>query len=175
MKWFLMSLVVAASALIATENADAAGRRQGPSRGYGYGMGRSYHETRGEKFSHGYFYRGRDHFHWTYRYFWSRYGCDCFYCPSTCCWYYWYEPKGCYFPTSYINFATPVPTTNTAAAAAASSSAVGPTVIAPTVITTPGVTPGPVPPLPEVPATVAPPVVQQKNSALGGNVKVGPN
>ena len=37
---------------------------------------RNYHLTHGTRFDHGYFYRGRDHFQWSYLHMWnSRYGC----------------------------------------------------------------------------------------------------
>jgi hypothetical protein len=69
---------------------------------------RSYHELHGTKFKGGYFYRGRDHYHWTYRYWWGKYGCYTYYCPSTSCWYYWYQQDNCYYPCSYVRSATPV-------------------------------------------------------------------
>ena len=53
-------------------------------------------------------YFSKDHFHWSHCYWWGKYGCYTYYCPSTYCWYYWYEPECCYYPCSYIPYATPV-------------------------------------------------------------------
>ncbi len=97
---------------------------------YGSGRYSNYHSQYGTRFSKGYYYSGRNHSHWTYRCFWSQYGCDCYWCPSTCCWYYFCEPRDCYLPVNCITAAPPAPV-NVAAAAAASSSAV----VAPTVVT----------------------------------------
>jgi hypothetical protein len=103
-----------AAALALTTTAQASGRGRGthptPHPGHQQWQGhesRGYHEQHGTRFSHGYFYRGREHNHWTYRYYWSSYGCECFYCPSTYCWYYWYAPSACYYPVNYISYATP--------------------------------------------------------------------
>jgi hypothetical protein len=68
----------------------------------------SYHMSHGTKFKGGYFYKGHDHFHWTYRYWWGKYGCYTYYCPSTYCWYYWYPQDNCYYPCSYVSSAVPV-------------------------------------------------------------------
>jgi hypothetical protein len=158
-----MGVALAVTTLTPTQGANAGGPRGGSR-----GNHSSYSQSRGTSFSHGHYYSGRDHYHWTYRYYWQRYGCDCYYCPSTCGWYYWCEPRCCYYPVSYINYAPP----SSSAAAAASSSAVGPTVVAPTIInnsTGPGV--------PQLPAEVAGPPggAAAKSVAIGGNVRgVGP-
>jgi hypothetical protein len=70
---------------------------------------------------HGHFHGHHRHFHadWCYprsysswrHYCWyPDYGCYCYYCPTASCWYYWYEPQGCYLPVSYINSYAPAPT-----------------------------------------------------------------
>ena len=108
MRRFILSVaaVVLGLALVATAEAgQKGGGREG--RG-GERSSRSYHERFGTKFSHGYFYKGRDHHQWTHRYWFGRYGCYTYYCPSTSCWYYWYQQDNCYYPVSYINTATPV-------------------------------------------------------------------
>jgi hypothetical protein len=61
----------------------------------------------GHRFSHGYFYRGANHRHWTSRCWSRRYGCACYRCPSAHSWYYWCAPQGCYYPVSYIRMAPP--------------------------------------------------------------------
>ena len=53
-------------------------------RGGHFNSGRyhDYFRRYGTRFSHGYYFYGRDHYHWTYRYFWPTYGCDCFWDPG---------------------------------------------------------------------------------------------
>jgi hypothetical protein len=113
-----------------------AGVGKGATQGYGLGtvstnygprVGsynvKSYAGQYGKPFSHGIYYPGRDHRHWTSACWSGRYGCYCYWCPSTCCWYYWCAPQGCYYPTSYIAYAPPcascAPTYAPPAAAAA--------------------------------------------------------
>ena len=175
---FLMSVALAATALTSVPAANGAERRgesRGEHRDRHSGSYSNYHTRFGTKFSHGYYYSGRDHHHWTYRYFWSQYGCDCYWCPSTSCWYYWCEPRNAYLPVSVINEAPPTPVA--AAAAAASSSAN----VAPTVVTNViGATPqGPV----ALPSDLPPPVppsapTRVTNSSVGsvGTVQpIGPS
>src|SRR4051812_1189709 len=57
----------------------------------------NYHLNFGKSFSHGFFYEGKNHNHWTYSCYWSKFGCQCYWCPSTLCYYYWCEPKCCYY------------------------------------------------------------------------------
>jgi hypothetical protein len=86
--------------------------------------GKSGHSS-GHNGSHGGFksfdHKGQHyHFHTYYRHYknWSHYcwfpshHCYGYFCPTQCCWYYWYAPYNCYLPCSYMtNFApTPVPT-----------------------------------------------------------------
>lgn len=87
---------------------------------FDYGKG-SYFNTYAKSFSHGYYYPGKFHSHWTYRCWSSKYGCECFYCPYTCCWYYWCEPGSCYYPVSYIREAPPVVAAATASQAVSQS------------------------------------------------------
>jgi hypothetical protein len=71
------------------------------------GSSRDYHRTHGRSFSHGYFYEGRQHSHWT-NYRWSsRFGCYTYFCPSTSCYYYWSEPTQCFYPVSYAETVVP--------------------------------------------------------------------
>jgi hypothetical protein len=63
----------------------------------------NYNLTHGTKFAHGYFYRGRDHFHWSLHRYDSRYGCECYFDPSCSRWYYWCQPDSCYYPVSYCS------------------------------------------------------------------------
>ncbi len=87
------------------------------------GSERNYHTEHGKKFSHGYFYYGKEHSHWSYSCWFPRYSCECYYCPSACCWYYWCEPRCSYLPVTCIETAPPsvlttvnVQNTNTAVA-----------------------------------------------------------
>ena len=62
------------------------------------------HLTNGTKFAHGYFYRGREHNHWTSHRFDSRYGCECYFDPCCSCWYYWCQPASCFYPVTYCPY-----------------------------------------------------------------------
>jgi hypothetical protein len=97
-------LIVAALAL----GLAMVGTAEAASRGGSRGGSHNYHLSHGTKFKGGYFYKGKNHYHWSYRYWWGKYGCYSYYCPSTCCWYYWYPQDNCYYPCSYIRSATPV-------------------------------------------------------------------
>jgi hypothetical protein len=104
MRRFILSVaaVVLSVALAATAQAGPKGN------GGGSHSSSSYHMTHGTKFKGGYFYKGKEHSHWTHRYWYGRYGCYTYYCPSTCGWYYYYPKQECYYPVSYITTATPV-------------------------------------------------------------------
>ncbi len=65
----------------------------------------NYHKTHGTSFSGGYCYKGQSHNHWSYSGYSSKYGCNCYWCPSTCVYYYWCQPSCCYYPVSYYNSA----------------------------------------------------------------------
>ena len=80
----------------------------GPTVGKIGGSQPNYHLTSGKSFSHGYFYPGKSHNHWTYQCYWNKYGCNCYWCPYTSCYYYWCEPSCCYYPISYVTVAPPV-------------------------------------------------------------------
>lgn len=62
----------------------------------------------GKKFSQGVYYCGKNHCHWSYCCFWPKYGCDCYYCPDACVWYYYCQPRQCYLPVTCIEVAPPV-------------------------------------------------------------------
>jgi hypothetical protein len=107
---FVTSVAAVALGLALAATADAGQRGGAPKGGSNsHDSRRSYHEEHGMKFKYGYFYKGHEHNHWTYRYWWGRYGCYTYYCPSTYCWYYWYPKDECYYPVNYITTATPVP------------------------------------------------------------------
>jgi hypothetical protein len=110
MRRFLLSVaaVVVSLALVATAEAGPKGNGSGSGVRSQPSHSRPYHEEHGTKFKGGYFYKGKDHHHWTYRYWWGKYGCYTYYCPSTSCWYYWYPQDNCYYPCSYVSSATPV-------------------------------------------------------------------
>jgi hypothetical protein len=72
---------------------------------------RGYHQAHGKSFSHGTYYQGRNHYHWS-NYRWSaQYGCYTYYCPSTSVYYYWSEPTQCYYPVSYAETVAPTRST----------------------------------------------------------------
>jgi hypothetical protein len=66
-----------------------------------------YHTRNGRSFSHGFFYSGRNHYHWSYYTWWSRFNCYVYWCPSSSCYYYWCETANCYYPVSYAETAAP--------------------------------------------------------------------
>jgi hypothetical protein len=68
---------------------------------------KNYHMTHGRSFSHGTFYEGRNHYHWTHYTWWPRFGCYAYWCPSTSCYYYWSETASRYYPVSYAETVAP--------------------------------------------------------------------
>ena len=66
-----------------------------------------YYKSHGTKFSHGYYYKGKDHRHWKYRTWFSRYHCYCYWDAGLNCWYYWSAPTLCYYPLSYAEVSPP--------------------------------------------------------------------
>lgn len=96
----------------------------------------NYHLTFGKKFEHGYYYPGKSHSHWSYWCWDKRYGCNLYYDPCLCCYYYFCVPDGCYYPVTYCPYksyccttpavSTYAPTaTATATAVATASAGVG--------------------------------------------------
>ena len=117
MNRFLFGVTALALVILAAGTAQAGGpgRHEGGrgERSHGSPSKNSYHFTHGTKFDHGYFYKGKDHKHWSHRCWSKRYGCYCYRCPSTRCWYYWYEPGTCYYPVSYATVCVPTVVTTT--------------------------------------------------------------
>ena len=105
----LLVVVVAAGSAVA-------GSRGGETHGGGWSGG-SYHQTHGKSFSGGYYYHGREHSHWTYWGYSNRYGCTCYWDPSTSCYYYWCPSASCYYPVSYFAQAPVTPVAVESAAA----------------------------------------------------------
>jgi hypothetical protein len=60
-----------------------------------------YKNKYGTKFDKGYFYSGREHYHWSHCCWNPSYGCYTYWCPSARCYYYWCQPRNCFYPTSY--------------------------------------------------------------------------
>jgi hypothetical protein len=69
-----------------------------------HGHYKDYHLRYGHQFRHGYYYRGRNHPHWSTTRWDARYGCTLYYDPYVRCYYYWCEPDGCYYPVSYTPY-----------------------------------------------------------------------
>ena len=117
MKRFLFSAVTLAVGLLSASSNEVLAGHGGSGHGGHGSMSRSheshnshrnsYYKNHGKKFSHGYFYHGRDHRHWSYRGWSKRYGCYCYWDSGCRCWYYWSEPKCCYYPISYATVCTP--------------------------------------------------------------------
>jgi hypothetical protein len=64
-----------------------------------------YYLTFGSKLKNGsYFYKGKEHSHWSYRCWDDRYGCYCYWDGGLGCYYYWCEPDCCYYPISYCPY-----------------------------------------------------------------------
>jgi hypothetical protein len=115
MRHILMKLAPVVVAVLALTTTTQAADKHGHSRSIRVDHDRRDHRDHRDyvlrfatRFDYGYFYSGREHRHWTYRYYWADYGCECYYCPYTYCWYYWYAPRSCYYPVNYIRYATPV-------------------------------------------------------------------
>jgi hypothetical protein len=64
----------------------------------------NYHLTYGTPFAGGYFYKGKDHSHWSHTRWFEQYGCTCYWCPCTSRYYYWCQPDGCYYPVSHCPY-----------------------------------------------------------------------
>jgi hypothetical protein len=99
------------SAVIGLAAAGAASAGDGGSRGHRDNDRHERHEhykdyrfTHGTKFEHGWCYKGKEHHHWSERCYSNRYGCDIFYCPSACGWFYFCEPDCCYYPVSHCPY-----------------------------------------------------------------------
>jgi hypothetical protein len=105
MKSFLSSM----AAIALTAGAVLAVPNKGTSVSHSPTSG-GYHLTHGKQFSGGYYYPGRDHHHWSYWGYSSRYRCTCYWCPDTRCYYYWCPSASCYYPVSYFESAPPVET-----------------------------------------------------------------
>jgi hypothetical protein len=100
MKRFFFSVALCVTVLTGLNTAQAF------EKGSPRGDRSSYHMRYGTKFDHGYFYRGREHKHWSSRYFDKRFDCYLYHCPSTQCYYYWCERDVCYYPISYCPYNT---------------------------------------------------------------------
>ena len=114
MRQILLGTAAIGLALALTANVNAGGSHGQSSSGHGSvthaGKGNDYHLSHGTRLKDGgYSYKGKDHSHWTHRYWFGKYGCYTYFCPSTSCWYYWYERESCYYPVSYLPTYTPTP------------------------------------------------------------------
>jgi hypothetical protein len=58
----------------------------------------------GNRFEHGFFFRGRDSYRFHHKYFSERYGTYCFYDEYTRCDYYFCVPDDCYYPMTYCPY-----------------------------------------------------------------------
>jgi hypothetical protein len=127
MKRFLLSAVALVAGLLGATSTEALaghdghsgsgkgghGSMQSSHEGHGRQSRNSYYKKHGTKFSHGYFYHGRNHRHWDYRCWSKRYGCNCYWDSGCRSWYYWSEPKCCYYPICYATVCTPTVVTTT--------------------------------------------------------------
>src|SRR5262249_951639 len=59
------------------------------------------------KFSKGYYYKGRTHYHWSKRYWNTKYRTWLFFDPSVRGWYYWSGNQSSYFPVNCIGDVPP--------------------------------------------------------------------
>jgi hypothetical protein len=66
-----------------------------------------YHLTHGTKFSHGYYFKGREHRHFRYRYWHHHRHHYMYYYPGTHGWYYWSGKRNAYYPMSYASTVPP--------------------------------------------------------------------
>jgi hypothetical protein len=117
MRRILLSVVAAVLSLTLTASAEAGskGGSKGGSNSHSISSkgnmtshttsSHDYHMKNSYKLkSGGYYYKGKDHSHWSYRCYDRRYGCTCYYDSGLCCYYYWCEPDDCYYPVSYCPY-----------------------------------------------------------------------
>jgi hypothetical protein len=141
MRRLLTTAAVAALALALTAPAQAKGGKPGGhvehggrNGGYGNGKGLSSRKFTGQKYGSHYRFHGREGHYWSRTRWSKRYGCECRYCPTTRCWYYWYAPQTCYYPVSCYKEYPPAPVATapvalavaTATATASASAGVAP-------------------------------------------------
>ena len=102
MKKLLLGLVAAGGLCLGglTGTADAAHRPTGHVVRVVHTT-RAYHVTHGVRFSGGYYYRGRDHHHWTRRAWDPVHRRWNYWDPNLNVYYYWYAPGNCYYPVTY--------------------------------------------------------------------------
>jgi hypothetical protein len=67
---------------------------------------RSFAQTYGRRIDHGYAFSARN-FYWNRRYWSSRYGRYCYWCPYVNSWYYWNAAQASYYPLSYLSGVPP--------------------------------------------------------------------
>jgi len=112
MKRFWMSAATLVLGLAVAGSVQAGGKSSGPSRSprSSGSFHRSesfrpsnYYLTYGKSFHHGYYYPGKYHDHWSYRFWDWRYGCNLYYDSGLCC-YYYCLPDQCYYPVSYCPY-----------------------------------------------------------------------
>jgi hypothetical protein len=69
----------------------------------GKGGARDYYQRHGKRFRYGYYYPGRNHKHWTHRWYSHRHHCYYYWCPSRRCYYFWSGKRNGYYPVSSID------------------------------------------------------------------------
>src|SRR5207302_3218553 len=60
----------------------------------------------GTKFSHGYFYPGKYHDHWSFSCWDARYRCRLYWDSGCFCYYYWCPVAACYYAVRYCPYGT---------------------------------------------------------------------
>jgi hypothetical protein len=126
MRRLLTVTAIAALTLAAlTTSAQAGGGKSGGgsqhsqhSRGHGQ-------KFTGHKHGNHWRFHGREGHYWSRTRWSKRYGCECYYCPTTCGWYYWCAPQSCYMPVSCYQQYPSGGATATATASASASAAAG--------------------------------------------------
>jgi hypothetical protein len=129
MKRFLRSVATVALGLAVAGGAQAAGKgsshssssrsssHYGPSTSVSYnsqgtrgstywspGRSGNYYSTYARRSEHGYYYPGRNHYHWSYNCWDRRYGCRLYFDPGLCCYFYFCVPDDCYYPVTYCPY-----------------------------------------------------------------------
>jgi hypothetical protein len=122
MRQFLMSVAVLAALCTAVEardgkngnngksgNSGGAGNQQNHNQGNMQHLkptvtSKDYHLTHATKYDFGYCFKGYEHRHWTHCCYFSQYGCNCNWCPCTCCWYYYCVPDCCWYPVTHCPY-----------------------------------------------------------------------
>jgi hypothetical protein len=94
MRRFLLSAAAVSLSLALAGTADAGGKHVSKS---SYSSGSGSWSSK-QSFTH---YKGKEHYHWSKKVWFEKYGCYCYWDPYVSCYYYYCVPDDCYYPVDY--------------------------------------------------------------------------